>query len=577
MAATNKVCPKCRQTFNADSLYCPHDGAELKFGSEDGYCSHCGNHHGENESCPVRDGDLPSPAVSLSGQAIEEYENLEIMGHKAQDAFSRGLCPKCGAWKNWNHQGNVYTCQSCSETFVFKDNKLHTSKAPITPVKPKGGSKVTVEQLKTAIAEQEAKKSSTLKNIITLLVTLFVFFSLGLFRTSLSGIAIIIIVIFVHELGHLIGMKIFGYRDVKMFFIPLLGAAASGRSANSSGTQQAIVSLMGPIPGIIIGIVCAFIYFITNNELMSVCAAAFLFINGFNLLPFYPLDGARFLEFVLFSRNPKLEITFKFVTGLLLIATAFYLEAILLGVFAFIVLASLKVTYIASTAAQEIRKSVEEDLNPDIKSIPDNHLETIIRTLHTGFFSNNPNLDKPTVYARHAVTIWQQACNRPPSVFVTVALVLFYLIALPVGVTAPFIFEAGKSYPQIEIETEIIEKVDEQGVKRFVEVQKYYGGIVSEASLDEDGFYNGKQCTWYFGSTQKETEGYWKNGYMDGEWTYWGEEGEIIDVEYYEMGKLKRYLVPVDGVLAESPEKDWPEFLRGYVQMEPVRSEVFKK
>lgn len=131
MAATTKVCPKCRQTLTTDSLYCPHDGAELKIKSRDRYCSHCGNHHGEDGHCPAQSTDQPLPTVSLSGQVLDEFENLEIMDHQAQDAFSRELCPKCGAWKNWHHTGNVYTCQSCSETFVLKDKKLHTSKIPI--------------------------------------------------------------------------------------------------------------------------------------------------------------------------------------------------------------------------------------------------------------------------------------------------------------------------------------------------------------------------------------------------------------------------------------------------------------
>jgi len=576
MAATTKVCPKCHQTLSTDSRYCPHDGAELKIKSEDRCCSHCGkHHHGENENCPAQRDDPPLPAVPLDGQAIEEFENLELMDDKAQDAFSRDLCPKCGAWRNWIHDGNVHTCQSCSETFVFKDKKLYTSKIPLAPaVEREKGSRVTVEQLKAAIAEQESKKSSVKKNLAILLLTLIVFFSLGLFKASLSGIIIIILVIFVHELGHLISMKIFGYRDVKMFFIPMLGAAASGRSVNPSGAQKAIVSLMGPIPGIIIGIVCAIAYFITQNEIMSESARIFLFINGFNLLPFYPLDGGRFFEFVLFSRNPKIEIVFKVITSLLLIATAFYLEAIFLGLFAYFVLISLKMTHIASTAAQEIRKTGTEDLDPDIKNIPENHLGTIIRALYASFGSNNPKLDKPNVYARHAETIWQKACNKPPSAFVTVALIVFYLVALPVGVAAPFIFEAGNMYAQTE--TEIIERVDEEGLKRFVEVQKYQGGIISEIPLDDGGFYNGKAHGWHVDSTQKEYEGHWKNGYVDGEWTYWDLEGQLTDVEHYEMGKPKKYYIPVDGVMTEVPEVDWPEYLRDYVQMVPFRSEVFK-
>jgi len=52
-------------------------------------------------------------------------------------------------------------------------------------------------------------------------------------------------------------MKLFGYRDVQMFFIPMLGAAVSGVESNPSSVRKAIVSLLGPLPGIIIGIISA--------------------------------------------------------------------------------------------------------------------------------------------------------------------------------------------------------------------------------------------------------------------------------------------------------------------------------
>ena len=45
-------------------------------------------------------------------------------------------------------------------------------------------------------------------------------------------------VILFHELGHFAGMKLFGYRDVKMFFIPFLGAAVSGRRDRWPGGRK---------------------------------------------------------------------------------------------------------------------------------------------------------------------------------------------------------------------------------------------------------------------------------------------------------------------------------------------------
>ena len=135
-------------------------------------------------------------------------------------------------------------------------------------------------------------------------MSLIIFAGLGLFQQSLLGVATVIAVLFIHETGHLIGMKILGYRDVRMFFIPFFGAAVSGVQKNASSTQQAIVALLGPVPGIVLGIGCAMLFFRTANDLYAETASSLLFLNGFNLLPFHPLDGGRVLD-ALLSRGTQ--------------------------------------------------------------------------------------------------------------------------------------------------------------------------------------------------------------------------------------------------------------------------------
>ena len=49
-------------------------------------------------------------------------------------------------------------------------------------------------------------------------------------------------------------MRIFHYRNLRMFFIPLFGAAVTGRNWNVPGWKKALVSLAGPLPGIALGI-----------------------------------------------------------------------------------------------------------------------------------------------------------------------------------------------------------------------------------------------------------------------------------------------------------------------------------
>lgn len=105
-----------------------------------------------------------------------------------------------------------------------------------------------------------------------------------------SWIAALVIVLVVHEGGHWLAMRAFGYTDLKVFFIPFFGAAASGIKQDASATQRAVVSLAGPLPGISFALVAAW-FAPFESELFKYVVVLALFINAFNLLPFVPLDG----------------------------------------------------------------------------------------------------------------------------------------------------------------------------------------------------------------------------------------------------------------------------------------------
>ncbi|MCX6316818.1 MAG: site-2 protease family protein [Bacteroidetes bacterium] len=108
-------------------------------------------------------------------------------------------------------------------------------------------------------------------------------------------------ILIIHELGHFIAMKMFRYKDLGIFFIPLLGAYVSGSKREVSQTQSAIILLAGPLPGILFGIIL-FLLFKQNpfQEFAGMSyytiAISFLFLNLINLIPVYPLDGGQLLN-----------------------------------------------------------------------------------------------------------------------------------------------------------------------------------------------------------------------------------------------------------------------------------------
>src|SRR5438045_4973820 len=119
---------------------------------------------------------------------------------------------------------------------------------------------------------------------------------------SALNIAMIVAVLLFHELGHYAGMRVFGYRDVRMFFVPFLGAAVSGRRDGVAAWKEAVVLLLGPLPGIVLGIVLLVWNVRAPDPLKKNAVLMLLLVNGFNLLPLGGLDRPQLFQRVLFSR-----------------------------------------------------------------------------------------------------------------------------------------------------------------------------------------------------------------------------------------------------------------------------------
>jgi Zn-dependent protease len=109
--------------------------------------------------------------------------------------------------------------------------------------------------------------------------------------------AVILAAITFHEAGHALAMRRFGYRDVHIFFVPLLGAMTVGSPATTTVRDRLAVLLAGPVPGLWLGVaLLAIDQSYGPVRLLRMSALALLILNGLNLLPFTPLDGGRALE-----------------------------------------------------------------------------------------------------------------------------------------------------------------------------------------------------------------------------------------------------------------------------------------
>lgn len=162
--------------------------------------------------------------------------------------------------------------------------------------------------------ERLQKKQTSWTSVVLVLIVsigLFVGITAGAWRESWELLFIIVGILLVHEAGHYVAMKLFRYRNVRMFFIPLLGAAVSGEHYTAPGWKKIIVALLGPLPGIFLGGVVGITGLIKGNPLLTKVGLMAVVLNGFQLLPVLPLDGGRVLHALLFSRHYSLETLFQ--------------------------------------------------------------------------------------------------------------------------------------------------------------------------------------------------------------------------------------------------------------------------
>ena len=181
------------------------------------------------------------------------------------------------------------------------------------------------EPPKARSAKKSAPVVSALKTIGVTVLTFLKFAKLGKIALTAGSMVLsiwlyaqifgawfavgFVVLIFVHEMGHVWAAYKMGIRVSAPIFIPFLGAVIltnklaakhtiigtggplHGSVGNKPITQDAIIGIGGPILGTVGAAACVGIYEFTGSMLMLALGYAGFFINLFNLTPVYPLDG----------------------------------------------------------------------------------------------------------------------------------------------------------------------------------------------------------------------------------------------------------------------------------------------
>jgi Zn-dependent protease len=377
-----------------------------------------------------------------------------------------------------------------------------------------------------AIGSEESK----LNSLTLLILTVVLFFSAGIVSATVEEVVILVGVLLFHELGHLAAMKLLGYRDVKMFFIPFLGAAVSGKSKSDSSLKSSFVSLMGPLPGLVLGVVLYVLFTLTRNYYLLKAAQMMLLLNAMNLLPIMPLDGGRYID-VLFVRNRLFRFLFAPLGVAAFGSIAIAGQDFFMGVLAFFALmgaiTNLKLNAITNElAAQGVQASSVEDLLNNPAS-----LEAVLGSLLRRFprLANSPAAAK-TIHGHltHIVTTLRFV---PAKAFGKIALVLLYIVILLPSLGATLFF-VWMNYTE-KLRTEYSEHGRTAYLDRYV-----FGRHYSAIPLDSNLCFHGQGAAFRLDSSIVEAQYEYTHGYRTGRWLEFDALGDTTHQTYYTEGKL---------------------------------------
>ena len=136
--------------------------------------------------------------------------------------------------------------------------------------------------------------------LLSMLLSLGVYWTAWGWKFALG----LVLSIYVHEIGHVIALRRYGFKASAPMFVPGLGALIRLQQQVVSPLEDAAIGLAGPIYGLGAAAFALGLWLATDSQIFVAIASVGAWINLFNLLPVATLDGGR--GFHAMSRVQKL-------------------------------------------------------------------------------------------------------------------------------------------------------------------------------------------------------------------------------------------------------------------------------
>ena len=290
------------------------------------------------------------------------------------------------------------------------------------------------------LSQLQNKKAGWGNAIWIFVLSLILFVGFGSRQWSWKYVMILVPVLFIHELGHYIAMRAFNYRNLRMFFIPFFGAAVAGQHYNVPGWKKVIVSMMGPVPGIVLGAIIGGAGLVLHQPWLIRVALVALILNGINLLPVLPLDGGWIFHTMIFSRHHMLDAGFRVVAAIALICGGMYSNEKILMYLAIPMLIGIPAAYRMARISTMLRERGVPPSSQDDQTVPTETAVAIIDELKK---IPSPRVTNKMM-AQQTLQIFETLNARPPGWLATSGLLFAYLTSLGMAVVFAGVVTVGQ-------------------------------------------------------------------------------------------------------------------------------------
>lgn len=212
---------------------------------------------------------------------------------------------------------------------------------------------------------------------------------------GLMSAAALLAVLFIHELGHLAAMWLFNYRNLSIFFLPFIGAAASGHKPEASPWQEASVLLSGPVIGLIAALMVSQIPSDNLPLVLLEFARSFVFfgvvLNLFNLIPIGVLDGGRLFELAVLGRFPYARTVFSTIGMVVGLSYAVWSQSFVFGFVMLLLMLGIPLQFKAARIISAIHQRRKKLNQPSLT--PAQSLQALAQEFATGNYGATGSQD----------------------------------------------------------------------------------------------------------------------------------------------------------------------------------------